>query len=61
MVPSVRNRTPPAAFIPRVAIAALMLALSIGSALVFPRALPAMLTTVNIALGFVLLVWYVRE
>jgi hypothetical protein len=52
---------PPAAFVPRAAIAALMLALSVGSAFVFPPEVSAMVMTVNIALGFVLLIWYVRE
>ena len=52
---------PPAGFIPRIAIAVLMLALSIGSARVFPREVSSTLMTVNIALGFVLLIWYVRE
>ena len=52
---------PPAAFVPRAAIAVLLLALTVGSALVFPREVSARLMTVNIALGFVLLIWYVRE
>jgi len=52
---------PPAGFIPRAAIAVAMIAVAAAAA--FTRAVDtaAMLLTLNIALGFVLLTWYVRE
>jgi len=52
---------PPAGFVPRAAIAVAMLAVAAAAA--FARAVEtaAMLVTLNIALGFVLLMWYVRE
>jgi hypothetical protein len=51
---------PPAAFVPRAGIAILMLALTFAAALV-ARDLSNLLLTVNIGLGLVLLIWYVRE
>jgi hypothetical protein len=50
---------PPHAFFARAAIAALMLGLAIGAS--FAPQAATMLTAVNIGLGFVLLMWYVRE
>lgn len=51
---------PPHGFFPRIGVAVLMLAVATGSA--FARAdTAALLTGVNLALGFVLLLWYVRE
>lgn len=52
---------PPHGFIPRVALVAAMLAIAISSSLSLTRASVAMFTTVNMALGLVLLFWYVRE
>jgi hypothetical protein len=52
---------PPMAFVMRVGLAVLMLAIALGSILLENRDLSSMLTTVNIGLGFVLLIWYVRE
>jgi len=52
---------PPRAFVMRAGLAALMLAIALGSTLLANRDLSTMLATVNIGLGFVLLVWYVRE
>ena len=51
---------PPRAFVARVAIVFVMLALAAGSSLPTAASAAALLT-VNIALGFALLVWYVRE
>jgi hypothetical protein len=45
----------------RAAIAVLMLAIAVAAALLGPRDLSNLLMTVNIGLGFVLLIWYVRE
>jgi hypothetical protein len=51
---------PPRAFLPRAAVAALMLA--VAAAASFTAAGTAsLLITINIALGLVLLMWYVRE
>jgi hypothetical protein len=50
---------PPHGFIPRAALTALMLVLGIGSAVY--RTVTTELTAVNLALGLVLLLWYVRE
>jgi hypothetical protein len=51
---------PPRAFVVRAAIALLMLAL--GAAATFaPHDAAQLLLILNIALGFVLLIWYVRE
>jgi hypothetical protein len=50
---------PPHAFFVRACMAALMLGLAAGAS--FAPQAAAMLTAVNIALGFVLLMWYVRE
>jgi len=50
---------PPHAFVPRVALTVLML-LVIGASVYMPAA-ASTLATVNLALGFVLLFWYVRE
>lgn len=52
---------PPHGFIPRVALVAAMLAIAISSSLSLTRASVAAFTTVNMALGLVLLFWYVRE
>lgn len=52
---------PPMAFVMRAGLAVLMLAIALGSTLLGNRDLSTMLTTVNIGLGFVLLMWYVRE
>src|SRR4051812_16879994 len=51
---------PPMAFVVRAAIAILMLCLSLAAAFV-ARDLSQLLLTVNIGLGLVLLIWYVRE
>ena len=50
---------PPRAFVPRAAITALMLLLMAAS-IVLRTASPTLLT-VNLALGLMLLFWYVRE
>ena len=52
---------PPMAFFVRAAIAILMLAIAFAAAFLAPREASNVLLTVNIGLGFVLLVWYVRE
>jgi hypothetical protein len=51
---------PPHGFVARVAVVALMLALA-GAASMGSADTRALLTSVNVALGFVLLMWYVRE
>lgn len=51
---------PPMTFVLRAGIAVLMLAIAAGAAFV-PADTSRLLLTVNIALGFVLLTWYVRE
>jgi hypothetical protein len=50
---------PPRAFVPRVALTAVMLLLAAGSTLF--RTVAAELTALNLALGLVLLFWYVKE
>jgi hypothetical protein len=50
---------PPHGFVPRAAIVGAMLVLLGVSR--FLRVAPAALATVNVALGFILLFWYVRE
>jgi len=52
---------PPIGFILRAAIAVLMLAIALAARFVAPRGASLLLTTANIGLGFVLLIWYVRE
>jgi hypothetical protein len=52
---------PPRAFVVRAAAAAVMLIIAVASSLAANRGTAAMLLTINIALGFVLLIWYVRE
>ena len=52
---------PPHAFVARVAIVALMLGMAFGSTQFVARDLSPMFSAANIALGFVLLFWYVRE
>lgn len=52
---------PPLAFVMRTGIAVLMLAIGIASAFIAPRDSSNLLMTVNIGLGLVLLIWYVRE
>jgi hypothetical protein len=49
------------AFVLRAGITILMLAIAAATALMAPRSLSGLLTTVNICLGFILLIWYVRE
>jgi hypothetical protein len=51
---------PPRGFVVRAAIAVLMLAIAAGAAYA-GRDAARLLVTVNIGLGFVLLIWYVRE
>jgi hypothetical protein len=51
---------PPIAFVMRAGIAALMLLSAVAAAFV-ARDLSNMLLTLNIGLGLVLLIWYVRE
>ena len=52
---------PPMAFVVRAGIAVLMLAIAAAAAFAAPRDVANLLMTVNIGLGFVLLIWYVRE
>jgi hypothetical protein len=52
---------PPIAFVVRAGITVLMLAMAAATPFIAPRDLSAVLTTVNICLGFFLLIWYVRE
>ena len=52
---------PPIAFVVRTSLVVLMVAIAFGSTIVGNRDLAAMLMTVNIGLGLVLLIWYVRE
>ena len=51
---------PPMAFVWRAGIAVLMMALALAAAFA-ARDASNLLLTVNIGLGFVLLIWYVRE
>ena len=52
---------PPIAFVMRAGIAVLMLAIAIASTFIAPRDPSKLLMTVNIGLGLLLLIWYVRE
>jgi hypothetical protein len=52
---------PPPAFVPRVAIVFVMLAGAVLSRWLVSSAASAMLVTVNIVFGFLLLFWYTRE
>jgi len=52
---------PPRAFVPRAAIAALMLLIAFASTLRTVGEISTVLMAVNIGLGLVLLYWYVRE
>jgi uncharacterized membrane protein len=52
---------PPIAFVLRAGIAVLMLAIAGVAAFVAPRDSYNLLLSVNIGLGFALLIWYVRE
>jgi len=52
---------PPVGFVMRAGLAVLMVAIALGAALVAPREASDLLMTVDIGLGFVLLLWYVRE
>ena len=52
---------PPRGFVARAAIAALMLVLAAAASIAATREIAARLVTISIVLGFVLLVWYVRE
>jgi hypothetical protein len=52
---------PPRGFFARIGVAALMLAVAAGSRLAPSRETAVALMTLNVALGFSLLVWYVRE
>jgi hypothetical protein len=51
---------PPRQFVPRAGITALMLAVA-GAASLARADAAALLTVANVAFGFVLLMWYVRE
>ena len=52
---------PPIAFVLRAGIAVAMLAIAVAAALIAPRDASNLLMTINIGLGFILLIWYVRE
>jgi hypothetical protein len=52
---------PPRAFVPRAAIAVLMLVIAFASALAATGEFSTTLMVINIGLGLVLLYWYVRE
>jgi hypothetical protein len=52
---------PPHGFIPRAAIAILMVAVAVGAAFTRAAATATALLTLDLALGLVLLTWYVRE
>jgi hypothetical protein len=52
---------PPHGFVPRAGVAVLMVAIAVGAAFTHTAETSAALLTLNIALGFVLLTWYVRE
>jgi hypothetical protein len=52
---------PPAAFALRAGLAIVMLAIAVATAVTHTPNTAAALLTVNVALGFVLLTWYVRE
>ena len=52
---------PPIAFVLRAGIAVAMLAIAVAAALIAPRDASNLLMTINIGLGFTLLIWYVRE
>jgi hypothetical protein len=52
---------PPSAFVVRAGITVLMLVTAAATALIAPRDLSGPLTALNICLGFILLIWYVRE
>jgi len=52
---------PPIAFVMRAGITVLMLAIAVASLFLAPRDPSNLLMTVNIGLGFLLLIWYVRE
>jgi hypothetical protein len=52
---------PPRGFVLRLGITILMLAIALAAAFVAPREAAHLLTAVDLALGFVLLIWYVRE
>jgi hypothetical protein len=52
---------PPIAFVLRAGIAVAMLAIAVAAAFIAPRDASNLLMTINIGLGFILLIWYVRE
>jgi len=52
---------PPMAFVLRAGIAVVMLAFAVAAAFITPRDTANLLMTINIGLGFILLIWYVRE
>ena len=52
---------PPRGFVVRLGVTVLMLAIAGAAAFAAPRSAAPLLTTVELALGFVLLTWYVRE
>jgi hypothetical protein len=52
---------PPIAFVLRAGIAVAMLAIAVAAAFIAPRDTSNLLMTINIGLGFILLIWYVRE
>jgi hypothetical protein len=52
---------PPMAFVWRAAIAVLMLAIAVGAVFAAPPDAVPLLHTINVGLGLILLIWYVRE
>ena len=52
---------PPIGFVLRAGIAVLMLAIALAARFITPFGASPLLMTANIGLGFVLLIWYVRE
>jgi hypothetical protein len=52
---------PPIGFVVRAGIGALMLVMSAAAMFLAPRTASPLLMTANIGLGFLLLIWYVRE
>ncbi|MGH9140152.1 MAG: hypothetical protein ACRD2I_03310 [Vicinamibacterales bacterium] len=52
---------PPMSFVARAGIALVMLAIAVAAPVLAPPAVSPLLLIVNIGLGFILLIWYVRE
>lgn len=52
---------PPHSFVPRIAVVFLMLLIAAASVWLVPASVASTLLSCNIALGFLLLYWYVRE